>query len=102
MRHFPDDVGDTETFSEFTDENTAFADICLPYSSFAKDLTPRYWFRYLTVRVNGPHFSSYVTPCDFHQRMVGSLIAVSFGLRYSIASGLVPFLHEVHICEGQN
>ena len=89
----------TEAFSEYTDEDAVFTDLRQPYSSFAKDLIPRYRFQYLTVRVDGPSFSSYVTPCEFRRRMVGSLVAVSFGLQYSITKGLVPYLHEVHVYE---
>lgn len=88
-----------EALPEYMDEDAVFADLRLPYSSFAKDLAPRYRFRYLTVRVDGPSFSSNVTPCEFHKRLIGSLVAVSFGLRYSITNGLVPFLHEVRVYE---
>ena len=85
----------TEAFSEYTDEDAVFMDLHQPYSSFAKDLIPRYRFWYLTVHVDGLSFSSYVTPCEFHRWMVGSLVAVSFGLQYSITKGLIPYLHEV-------
>src|SRR6266545_3650260 len=81
---FLDDPG---AFSEYRDEDPAFVDLYLPYSSVAQDLTPRYRSQHLTVCVNGPCFHSYITPCSCHQRMIGSLIAVSFGLRYSIANG---------------
>ena len=70
-----------------------------PYLSIAKDLVPKYQVRYITVRISGPNPPYYVSPPDLGRKMIGSLVAVKFGLQHSVTNGLVPTIYDVCICE---
>jgi len=71
------------------------------YHLIAKTLEPRYVLQKLNVYLDDDSTGSLsrISPADLHHKMIGSVVAVKFGLEFRHELGLVPFLHDVHICQ---